>query len=386
MLILLSNMLVLTLVYTVNTLSFMYRVLEEAEDTENELMKLKTQVYNQKKLVNELGDGVLAKLFADDTIEVYTEESVSDEPYPLRRLKDHINDASENLDTFLSENRVDEALHVLEMEDNCIKRLQSEEGFSADLLDLYNTAISKRKIAFSLKLASEAGNPRTTAPELQKALVGLVKLGNVHLAIQLLLKYYHTRIAARLHNFQDSKAFSGANSMRELARFVFSLISQAARSFQVLRGESFYLAQELVEWVSQEIEAFAACFNNYIRSISEISGGLSNVVQSMKFAISFCSLLRNQHLDTFLVLVKCIRPCVVEVLDMHIDHFKKVLSILTESDTWVLCKYLVSEIMDESILSENVCKEPEYCCLTSSGRKLLTLVQVSCFFSFRWLL
>jgi len=169
------------------------------------------------------------------------------------------------------------------------------------------------------QLTLVAENPRIAAPELQMALDGLCRLGDSHLATQLLLEYYHLRIATGVHDLWCSKTYLYGIYIRELAKFVFSMISQASRSFIMLHGEAFPYASELIQRACEETKVFAVCFNKYVKSISEINGRLSTVVEAVQFAMLFCSLLETQKLELWPQLIKNICPCVEEVLQIHID-------------------------------------------------------------------
>ncbi|ONH93194.1 hypothetical protein PRUPE_8G218600 [Prunus persica] len=351
------------------------RIFEEVGHVESELMQLKNHVVTQKRLVSDLVDGIYFKVLSKETIDLVIEESGCEELLPISKLEAHANDVLETLDTLLSENRIDEALSLIELEDENLQRLRFEEDCLVDELRLFSSAVSERKAMLILQLTMVAENPRIAAPELQKALVGLCRLGDSHLATQLLIKYYHSRIASGIHNFQASKSFLHKVYIRELSKFVFSMISQAARSFVMLYGETSPYALELIQWARQETKVFGACFDKYVKTISEISGGLSTAVEAVQFAMSFCSLLETQRLVLRPYLIKRIRPCMEEVLDKHLDHFKKVIDIFTATDAWVLGRYLVSGIMNEGCSSMVVGQQPEYCLLTNSGRKFVTLLQ-----------
>ncbi|KAM1346404.1 hypothetical protein ACFX13_036458 [Malus domestica] len=354
------------------------RIFEEVGLVENELKQLKNHVVTQKRLVSELADGIYLKVLSKETIDLVFEEpefSEFSEPVTITNLGDHANDVLATLDTLLSENRIDEALTIFELEDENFQRLQFEEGRPLDELRLFSTEISERKALVTMQLTMVAENPRIAAPELQKALVGLCRLGDSHLATQLLIKYYRSRIASGTLNLQASKSFLNRVYIRELSKFVFSMISQAARSFVMLYGETSSYASELIQWARRETKLFGACFDRYVKSISEISGGLSTAVEAVQFAMSFCSLLESQRLVLRPYLINYIRPCIEEVLRKHLDHFKKVVDIFTATDAWVLGRYLVSGIMNEGCSSMVVGQQPEYCLLTNSGRKFVTLLQ-----------
>ncbi|KAI3984738.1 hypothetical protein MKX01_039355 [Papaver californicum] len=125
----------------------------------------------------------------------------------------------------------------------------------------------------------------------------------------------------------------------------------------------------------EELEVFVICFDKYVKSDSKINGRLSTAVEAVEISFSFCSLLEAQSITLQPCLVKLMRPCMDEVLKMHIDHFKKVVGIFTATDDWVLGKYLISGILKERALPMITGRELEYCVLTNSGRKLTLILQ-----------
>ncbi|KAK3193474.1 hypothetical protein Dsin_024784 [Dipteronia sinensis] len=351
------------------------RIFEEVESMENQLMTLKSQVIVQERLVKDLIDGIYLKALSKQSLESIIEEPVSDEPSHQMELEVHISNLSETLEILLAENRTDEAITILEMEEENFQRLQFDDDSTSDVLLKYNAAISEKKAMLTLQLTLVAENPRITATELRKTLVELCRLGDNHLATQLLIKYYHSRIVTGIHNLQCSKSHVHGLYTRELPKFVFSMVSQAARNFVMLYGETSPYASELIQWACEETEMFVAYFNKYVKLISELSGGLSTAVQSVQFAMSFCSLLEIQRLVLLPCLIKQMRPCLEEVLQIHIGHFKKVIGIFTATDSWVLGRYLVSGILNEGEFYMVLEQQSKYCLLTNSGRKFITLLQ-----------
>lgn len=338
------------------------------------MTQLKNHVSTQKRLVKELVDGIHLKFLSDETTDPSVEESMSAEPPSTT------DNVSETLDILISENRIEEALTIIELEEERFQEMKFEDSFLLDELRLCHTEISERKALLTLHLTMVAENPRITAPELQRALVGLCRLGDSNLATQLLLKYYHSRIEAGMHKLQRSKTFLHGTYIRELAKLVFSMIAQAAKSFVMLYGETSPYASELIQWVREETKVFVAHFDQYVKSISEISAGLSTAVQAVQISVSFCSLLESQRLVLLPYLIKHIRPSMEEILQIHMDHFKKVIGIFTATDSWDLGKYLVSEIVNGGC-SMVLGQQSEYCLLTNSGWKFVTILQV-CFKSF----
>lgn len=351
------------------------KIFEVMDGLERELMQLKYQASAQKMLIKDFTERISLKALSEETMETMLEKNLHPEPSGPSKLEAHTEDVSEILDTLLAEHRLDEAISVLEMETRAFQSLHLGGNFSSSELMSYNSAISERRAMLTDQLMLLAENPRVSAPELQKALVGLCKLNNGHLASQLLLNYYHTRIARCTDKLHSPKVYQNELYIRELAKFVFSIISQAEKSFIALHGEASSHTPALTEWAIRETETFAECLNKYVRSISEISDGLSMAVEALQYAISYCSLLETEELDLRSLLINHVRPCMEQILQIHVDHYKKVISIFTSTDTWTLGRYLVSGVLTKGGLFATVDKRPQYCFLTNSGRKFVTLFQ-----------
>lgn len=359
--------------------SHVCRILEEMTGVENELVQLQNHFLSHKRLVKDLTDRIYPKILSinltiDDPIDIDVVV-----PSPPSELESHINDVSENLDILVSENKIEEAMHLLESADEHYQSIQLQDhSHSDDEIMLYNSVISEKKSMLMQHLTLIAENERTTGPELQSALAALCRLGDTQLAVHLLLKHYHLRIVTGTSNLQWSKSSSSEAYIRELARFVFSMISQSARGFLMLCGETSYYASELMLWACEETKSFVTCFDKYVKCTSSARcAGLSCAIKAVKFAVLYCSLLENQELVLRPYLVEHLCPCMEEVLNTHINHFKKVIAIFSASDPWVLEKYLVSGVFGGAGSSAlAVGEQPDYCLLTSSGRKVLTLLQV----------
>lgn len=352
----------------------MCRILEEVSGVEYELVQLEKHFVSHKKLVRELIDSIYPKVLSEETINSTYEDHTDTVLSAPSELKVHINTISEKLDILLSENRIDEALDLLESAE---KYYHSIESYSSDSeIMLYNSLISERKSMLIQQFTQIAEHSKIARPKLQKALAGLCRLGDSQFAVCLLLKCYHSRIQSGIYSLQWSKSSSSELYTRELAKFVFSMISQAASSFVVLCGETSPHASELMVWACEETKYFVTCLDNHIISVSEIRDGLSTAIKALQFAVSYCSLLENQKLVLRPYLIRNLLPCMEVYLHQNINHFKKVVAIFSASDPWVLEKYLVSGIFGGGCSSLAVGQPPEYCLLTNSGRKFLTLSQV----------
>ncbi|KAL3849991.1 hypothetical protein ACJIZ3_011873 [Penstemon smallii] len=351
-------------------------ILKEISGLQGELSGLKNQASSQKSLVKELTKEIYSRLvLSEETIESpILEEPLHIQPSFPNILETHTENISDIFDTLLSEQRLDDALALLEMEGDFFRNLHSGKTCSLDQLKSYDSTILEKRAMLSDQFTLVAKHPRTSAPELHKALFGLCQLGENHIATELLFQYYHSRISSGIHSLQSSKEFLDVLYMQRVAKYVFSVISQAVRSYVTLNEENDPYSSEFIQWACEEIEVFAACFVKYIKSISEISGRLSTLVHAVQIAMSYCSLLEAQRIFLQPYLVENVRPFIEEVLEIHIDHLSKVVSIITSNDTWDLGRYFVSGIL----IGRNyaiIDKQPEYIILTNSGRKFVTLFQ-----------
>ncbi|RZB85584.1 Exocyst complex component EXO84A [Glycine soja] len=349
------------------------RILEEVIGVENELVQLENHFLSHKRQVKDLIDRIYPKILS---IDITFEDHINFVPSPPTELEAHMNECFENLDILISENKIDEALNLLESADEHCQSLQLQHCSHSEII-LYESAISEKKSMLVQQLTQIVENKRTPGPDLQRALARLCRLGDIQLAVNLLLKHYRLRVANGTDNLRWAKSSSIEIYMRELARFVFSVISQAARSFVMLCGETSPYASELMLFAYEETKSFIICFDKYVKGTSAISGGLSSAIKAVNFSVMYCSLLENQKLVLRPYLVKNLFPCMEEVLNTHINHFKKVISIFSASDAWILEKYLVSGVfVGAGSSSLAVGEQHDYCLLTTSGRKVLTLLQV----------
>lgn len=351
------------------------RIFGEVRGMEDHVLQLKHHMLAQKRLVKDFSDGICLRFLSKEGASII-EEAITSEASDLSPLDmlSHADCVSDALDTLLSEYKLQETLAILEKESLRFQSIQLEENYPPDVLTYYAFVISEKKALLGDQFTLLAENPRISAAELQQVLIGHCRLGNSHLANQLLLSYYSSRINSGICRLRCSKSVLHGIYIYELAKFIFSMISQAAKSFRSLHGEISYIS-ELVRWARKETKVFVSCFDSYVKSISEVSGGLFAAVEAVNFALSFCSLLENQRIVLQPCLIKNLRPCMEEVLQIHVAHFKKVIGIFTATDSWVLSRYLISGIMNEGCSSVSFGQPTQYCMLTNSGRKFVRLLQ-----------
>lgn len=254
------------------------------------------------------------------------------------------------LDVLLSEHRMEEAL---------------------ELLELQGPTLSASKARIADRFASVADNPRTPRPELLKALSGLCKLGDAHRANHLLFKFYRPAVDLLLKKNNN-------NYIKDLARLVFSSILEASRSFVSLHGHPSPYTPQLIRWAREEMEDFSVAFSEYVKSITTSQSSVVVLaLEAARCAHSYCALLRPLHvIGSEQDLLDLIAPCLQEVLTMYATHLKEVTRLFVASDTWVLGRFPVSGIILLASPPAAGLQQIEYCLLTASGRKFLTLIQV----------
>src|ERR1044072_6766382 len=144
--------------------AFMCRVLEEVTGVENELVQLENHLLSHKRLLKDLIDRLYPKILSiNSTIE---EDPIDFTPSSPSELESHINDVSEKLDVVISENMIDEALHLLESADEHYQSIQLENhSYSENEMMLYDSLISEKKSMLLLHLTQIAENQRTPGPE-----------------------------------------------------------------------------------------------------------------------------------------------------------------------------------------------------------------------------
>lgn len=333
-------------------------------------MELKRHVSAQSKLINDLMNGLNLEILSD-SMSNKAEGTEDLNPCSPKSFGTDMYDTLDTLDILLCEHQLEEALVVLEVETKTLQTMHKEDLLSPMIMS-YMSAISDRRDRLANQFACLAEHSRVSQPEMQKALCALCRLGENQRANFLLLKYFHSCLANYLQELECSKPDLHGIYIRELAQIVFSVISQAARSFVMLHGEASPYSSELIQWAKEEIQVFSDKFDKYLQSISELSGGLFLVVDAVNTAFALCSSLKTQRMFLQTDLMKLIRPCMEEVLQMHMDYFKKVVRIWTTTDTWLLGKFFLPGKLRNKTSQTGT----EYCLLSSSGRKFVMLMQV----------
>ncbi|KAH0470252.1 hypothetical protein IEQ34_001810 [Dendrobium chrysotoxum] len=352
------------------------RIFEEFEGIESEIMKMKNHVSTQNMLVEELMNSFHSEIILEK-LENLKDECVEDLDLDFPTwMETRMQNILETLDILMSEHRMEEALVVLEKETQNMQKLLKEKDGLLPIISPFAYAISELQTALAQQFASLAGHRRVTWPELHNALFGLCRLGESDRAIVLLLNFYHLQLENSVKELKCLAPFPHETYTLELTKVVFSTICQATRSFVLLFGESSPYTLDLMQWTRVELEVIYHSFDMSVKSMSETSFALGLAVETMNISFSFCSLLEHERLSLRADVIKLMKPCITEVLKMHFDQLRKVVSLFASIDNWVLGKFPFSgKFSNKSPLME-INGKLEYLQLTSSGRKFITLMQM----------
>ncbi|XP_062195340.1 exocyst complex component EXO84B-like [Phragmites australis] len=361
-------------------LSFL-RMFHEIGDLDKDVHHLKRQVTAHRRLIQHLSNNLYSSSLLlgaqSDGRSNSKEEADIDAVVPV--LAAGHEDELE-LDVLLSEHRMDQALQLLEVQGQALQRMQQiTTADQAEAIASSMCALSSRKARVADGFASVADNPRTPRAELLKALSGLCKLGDAERANHLLFKFYRSSVVRGVEEMRcspPSHTQSSSNYIKELACMVFSSILQASRSFVALHGHPSPYTPDLIRWAREEMEDLSIAFSEFVKSVSQSEAGQSLVLalEAAKCTLSYSSLLRPLDIVSEHDLVDLIVPCLREVLTMYARHLKEVIRLFVASDAWVLGRFLISGILRSPAAAAGLL-QIEHCLLTTSGRKLITLIQ-----------
>ncbi|KAG0477729.1 hypothetical protein HPP92_012448 [Vanilla planifolia] len=352
------------------------RIFEEVEGIEREIMQMKKHVSTQRMLLEELMSGVHVDINFDN-IEHAEDESIEDLELDFPTwLESRTQNILETMDTLLSECRMEEALLVLEKETKVLQKLQKEKGCLLTIISPFASAILDCRSMLVERFTSVAEHRRVTMPELHNALLGLCRLGEAHQASILLLNFFRLKLETSANELKRFEPFAHGSHILQLFKLVFSTVHQAARSFVILFGDSSPHASGLLQWATVELEVICHSFHAYIQSNTDTIFNLGLTVEIVGSCFFFVSLLEKEGFMLQPDLMKLMKPCILEVLQIQVDHLRKVIILSTKIDNWTLYKYFISRISgDKSSLPEKN-QQLGYCQLTISGKKFITLMQM----------
>ncbi|KXG25355.1 hypothetical protein SORBI_3007G163500 [Sorghum bicolor] len=373
-------------------LSFI-RMFQEAGDLEKDVHHLKRQVMAHRRLVQHLSINCLYSPSSASMVLPSSGGSKEEEEEAADMdgifLPDHQGERDEDLelDELLSEHRMDEAIQLLELRGQALQTMQQQADDDDGAIAFASSvrALSATKARVAARLASLAENPRTPRPELLKALSGLCRLGDPEQANHLLFQVHRASVvrgveelrASRGHQQSIAGGGGGGNYIKDLARVVFASIVRTSRSFVALHGHPSPYTPRLVRWAREEMEDLSAAFSEYVTSMSSpatAAHSLALALEAAECAVSYSPLLRAVDVvASEQDVVALVVPCVRDAVAMYGRHLKDVVRLLVASDAWVLGRFLMPSGVVQGAAAG--APQPEYCLLTTNGRKFVTLIQ-----------
>ncbi|WOK92931.1 exocyst complex component [Canna indica] len=350
------------------------RIFEEISWVNYDLKDLKQHISNQSKLIQGLFNSLYLEKLSDYSTEIKLKIVEDLDLCFDTEIGSQISETLDTLDVLLSEQQLYDALVLLQIMTKRLEMMKTEEHLTP-MITSYLCEISDRRARLVKQLILLAEHPRVAQPELQRALNGLCRLGEQHQTNTLLVKFYELRLKNHLQELMSQKASMDHIYLYEVAKVVFSVISQAAKCFILLYGETYPYAPEFMDWATKEIGEFSNLFEAYFESMLEVDGRFQFIVEVVNCTFSLCSLLRYQRLLLLPYLVNCFRPFLEDVIHKHVNQYREVASILADNETWVLSKYLLSEMSEVIPCLPGHVGEEEYFLLTSSGRKCAMLLR-----------
>uniref|UniRef100_A0A0E0EP84 Exocyst component Exo84 C-terminal domain-containing protein n=1 Tax=Oryza meridionalis TaxID=40149 RepID=A0A0E0EP84_9ORYZ len=275
--------------------------------------------------------------------------------------------SSSVLDELLWENRMEQAVELLVVEQEGQLMQEQESGVLA-------LSLSARKAMVADRLASVAEHPRTPRPELLRAVAGLCRLGEARRANHLLLGYYRRSVLRGLDELRQKQKQRNKNIIiiKELVRTVLSTIVEASRS--VVSSET-----EVRRWAREEMDGLGVAFRELVH-MAAADGKLSLLLEAARCALSYGPLLLLLDEELAEYLRELLARCTEEALAMYAAHLRQVLRLLPDNDDddegasmhmhMLLGRFLLSGVLRTSTTKHNC-----WCLLTTSGRKLVTLMQ-----------
>ncbi|EAZ08062.1 hypothetical protein OsI_30327 [Oryza sativa Indica Group] len=271
--------------------------------------------------------------------------------------------SSSVLDELLWENRMEQAVEQLMQE--------QESGVLA-------LSLSARKAMVADRLASVAEHPRTPRPELLRAVAGLCRLGEARRANHLLLGYYRRSVLRGVDELrQKQKQRNNIIIIKELVRTVLSTIVEASRS--VVSSE----AAEARRWAREEMDGLGVAFRELVH-MAAADGKLSLLLEAARCALSYGPLLLLLDEELAEYLRELLARCMEEALAMYAAHLRQVLRLLVlpvpdndddDDDEGASSSMLLGRFLLSGVLRTSTTKHNCWCLLTTSGRKLVTLMQ-----------
>ncbi|MCO5580887.1 hypothetical protein L7F22_034759 [Adiantum nelumboides] len=305
----------------------------ELTELEGEILKMRTLVSEQASLVHGLVDAVQLEFFSDEP-DLASEGAlvVEENQVSLQGIEVVL----DNLDVFIAERRINEALTALFEGEEMIMEMSEDDLAGEALMQRLQRLLFERRERLTDQLMEVVQQPSTSRHELCAAISSLCRLGENHRAHSLLLKVHRQKLFSNVQGLRASSTWYGGAYTFTLSQFVFSALSQAAKDSQFLFGEQASCVSELVLWVSNEVADFASLLERHVLLPASTIGCLHASVECVQTALGYCSLLEDEGLTLCPTLLKLFRPTLEKTLQAYVQHIKDSVVALALVDDWVV--------------------------------------------------
>ncbi|PRQ29999.1 putative cullin repeat-like-containing domain, exocyst complex component Exo84 [Rosa chinensis] len=309
------------------------RISEEAVEMEHELVELRKHISSQGILVQDLMTGVFRELegWNQSSSDVQKNSEIPELQDPLPTEADVHKIFLDKIDVLLAEHKVEEALEALDAEERNSPDLKSSADTSSIEGSTYRSVFLKRKALLEDQLVEITTQPFISFVELQKALMGLMKLGKGPLAHQLLLKFYGSRLQKRIEALFPSCSVCPKTYPATLSKLVFSIISSATQKSGLIFGDNPVYTNRVVQWAEWEIEYFVRSVKENAPS-SETASALGAASICVQASLSYSSVLERQGLKLSKLILVLLRPFIEEVLELNFRRARKFVLDLVVAD------------------------------------------------------
>ncbi|MCO5549834.1 hypothetical protein L7F22_003308 [Adiantum nelumboides] len=306
---------------------------QELMELEGEILKMRTLVSEQASLVHGLVDAVQLEFISDEP-DLASEGAlvVEENQVSLQGIEVVL----DNLDVFIAERRVNEALAALFEGEEMIMEMSEDDQAGEALMQRLQRLLFERRERLTDQLMEVVQQPSTSRRELCAAILSLCRLGENHRAHSLLLKVHRQKLLSNVQGLRASSTWYGGAYTFTLSQFVFSALSQAAKDSQFLFGEQALCVSELVLWVSNEVADFASLLERHVLLPASTTGCLHASVECVQTALGYCSLLEDEGLTLCPTLLKLFRPTFEKTLQAYVQHIKDSVVALALVDDWVV--------------------------------------------------
>lgn len=313
------------------------RLCEEVVETEHELNDLRKHISAHGILLQDLMTGVAREL--EEWTHVNDDIQEAEHGPQILGLDDTFSTVEvdqrmaflENIDVLLAEHKMDEVIEAIDAEERSHPELKISADTSNSEPSFYRTALLERKLMLENQLVDRTEQPSIGIGELKKALSGLLKLGKVPLAHQLLLKAYGSRLQKSIEAFLPLCPCYPETYSTSLSNLVFSSISLTTKESAILFGDNPVYSNKIVQWAEWEIESFIRLVKEHAPS-SDTTSALHAASVCVQASLNHCSALEPQGLKLSKLLLVLLQPYIEEVLELNFRRARKQILDFSGSD------------------------------------------------------